>query len=700
MEKKELLEDYNRINRERLKLIKENNMLNQAYHDVLYSKAGFALRGFRKAERILIAKPKDAIKKALKRDKIRNNNLHSYISGSYQDNKSFFSNTDIKALAFYLPQYHVNPENDKWWGKGFMEWTNTKKAQPRYPGHYEPREPHDDFGYYELTNKDIFAKQIKLAKEHRIYGFCFYYYWFSGKRLLQKPGDIYLENKDLDFPFCLCWANGNWTRRWDGLDKEVLMEQKYRDDDAKNFIKDIKKYLEDERYIRVDGKPVILVYNPKEIPDYRKTIADWRETARKIGIGEIEVWSYRSLNDDDLTNLEFVDAEFDFAPNTFSLEIMDESHGGFVGNYEKVVDYLCDSFVYEYHHSLKPYYYSVTMDWDNSPRRAEGYFGFANYSPENFYRWTRRVVNKTRKANPEDRRFMFVNAWNEWAEGTYLEPDKKYGYLNINTFTKALLDLPLDDSVKVLNSKSEQAKTTGKIALQIHAFYTDVLEEAFERLKNFPYKLDLYISTDTAEKKKEIEELIKKSKLPIGKATVAVIENRGRDVYPFIAQMSKVYQKYDFVGHIHTKKSVENIFGNEWREYLYNGLIGTKDSVRRVFKLFEDEKVGIVFPAYYELLPPRIGMGSNLNSTNQLLERLGLKKVNKSDNVTFPAGSMFWARTEAIKDLFELGLTIKDFQEEQGQIDGTTAHALERVFGILPQQKGYDAVEYVEIPKR
>jgi lipopolysaccharide biosynthesis protein len=181
---------------------------------------------------------------------------------------------------------------------------------------------------------------------------------------------------------------------------------------------------------------------------------------------------------------------------------------------------------------------------------------------------------------------------------------------------------------------------------------------------------------------------------------VTVIENRGRDIYPFIAQMSKVYQKYDFVGHIHTKKSVENIFGNEWREYLYDGLIGAKDSVRRVFKLFEDEKVGIVFPAYYELLPPRIGMGSNLNSTNQLLERLGLKKVNKSDNVTFPAGSMFWARTEAIKDLFELGLTIKDFQEEQGQIDGTTAHALERVFGILPQQKGYDAVEYVEIPKR
>ena len=165
---------------------------------------------------------------------------HSYkeykaYTSNYQDNIDFSKyNTDIKTLAFYLPQYHTFKENDEWWGKGFMEWTNTKKAKPRFVGHYQPRTPHKDFGYYTLDNVTTIKKQVKLAKEHKLYGFIFYYYWFSGKRLMEKPVDLFLNDKSIDFPFCLCWANENWTRTWDGLNENILIKQDYKKDDYKN----------------------------------------------------------------------------------------------------------------------------------------------------------------------------------------------------------------------------------------------------------------------------------------------------------------------------------------------------------------------------------------------------------------------------------------------------------------------------------
>ncbi len=697
MDKKGLLKEYNRLNRERLQLLEDNLRLFQSYDAIVNSKAGLILRGFRKAEDVFLIKPMRSLKKSFGRT--RECEKPSYAAGAYEGNETYDLTTDIKALAFYLPQFHTFPENDEWWGKGFMEWTNTRKAQPRFIGHYQPREPHDDFGYYELTNKEILKKQINLAKEHHVYGFCFYYYWFSGKKLMEKPIDILLKNKDLDFPFCLCWANENWTRRWDGLNNEVLIEQKYEKRDPEIFIKDMKKYLVDKRYIRVDDKPVILVYNPKEIPNFEETVASWRRTAREIGIGEIEIWSYRSLFDDDFSNCDFVDAEFDFAPKTFPVEILDSNHGGNVVDYGKLVDFVRDKYIYENHHSLKPFYYSVTMDWDNSPRRADGFFSFANYSPESFYKWTRRVIKNTRMDNPADTRFMFVNAWNEWAEGTYLEPDKKYGYLNINTFTKALLDIPFDKSVLALTNGSEKADERKRIALQIHVFYIDVFDEILSEIKRFPFKLDLYISTDSNEKSAEITKLLKNHKIKTGEVVVEVVENRGRDIYPFLKQLSGVYKNYDYVGHIHTKKSVENVFGDNWRKYLFNALLGTDNNARRVLGLFKNEKAGIVFPANYESVLHQINIGSNKKELNRLLKKMGLKKVTDHEEILFPAGAMFWARAEAIGKIFDLGLTEKDFPEEAGQTDGTIAHAIERLFGIVPSRLGYDVVQYIDLAK-
>lgn len=369
----------------------------------------------------------------------------------YEDNIDFSKlkqKPEVKALAFYLPQFHTFPENDRWWGKGFTEWTNTKKAKPRFGGEYQPREPHDDIGYYVLDNTTTIKKQVELAKQHGIYGFCFYYYWFSGKRLMEKPVDLFLDDKSIDFPFCLCWANGNFTKAWDGLNKDVLMRQEYKKNDPKKFVADIKKYLMDDRYIRIDGKPLILVYDPVPITGFEDVVNEWRKTARELGIGEILIWSKNILIDHDYKNADFVDGEFDFAPtgdgdilrNSAAIE-MNEKHLLF--DYSKYVDALINT-VYHEHTPVKPFYYSCTTGWDNSPRRKNAFFAFSNYSPEKFYDWIRALINEAERRLPEDRRFILINAWNEWAEGTYLEPDKKYGYTNINAVAKALYGLPYD----------------------------------------------------------------------------------------------------------------------------------------------------------------------------------------------------------------------------------------------------------------
>lgn len=632
--------------------------------------------------------------------------IHSTYNSHYEDNFDFSKlgyKPEVKALAFYLPQFHTFPENDRWWGKGFMEWTNTKKAKPDYDGHYEPREPHDDIGYYTLDNVETIKKQVELAKQHGIYGFCFYYYWFSGKRLMEKPVDLFLKDKSIDFPFCLCWANENWTRRWDGKDKEVLIEQKYEKDDPRKFILDMKKYLKDSRYIRIDGKPLILVYEPNSIPDFGNVVKEWREVARKEKIGEILVWSKNKTYDHDFENADFVDAEFDFAPtghvHFLPGTIIDSRDGRDIVDYSKLVDNARNKRIYYEHTPVKPFYYSCTMGWDNSPRK-KNYFSFGEYSPERFYDWLKLIIEETKRRFSEDKRYIFINAWNEWAEGTYLEPDKKYGYTNINTAAKAIYGLPYNaERTVVLDKKSPSKKSCDKeVAVQAHVYYLDVFEDLLDELVKIPYTFDLYLSTDNEDKKQEIQKMLKKKKINCKNLKIEVIKNIGRDVYPLLKQLSSNYKKYDIIGHFHTKKTKTEYLGDLWREHIYDNLLGSSVNIREIFALFDNEKVGLIMPTDYFAIPHDLDWGgkSNLSIANDLLKKMGLASVSDvKERLEFPVGNMFWARTEAIKDLFELGLKEKDFPKESGQVNGTIAHAIERLFGVVPAQKGYEVLEVV-----
>jgi len=345
----------------------------------------------------------------------------------------------VKAICFYLPQFHAIPENDVWWGDGFTEWTNVQPSQPQFIGHYQPHIP-IDMGYYNLLDNNVQRRQVELAKLYGIEGFCFYFYWFGGKRLLEKPLRNYLEDPRLNLPFCLCWANENWSRRWDGQDSEILMAQDHSPNDDYEFIKYVASYMEDSRYIRIDGKPLLLVYRPSLLPSAQETAGRWRQWCRTNGIGEIYLAYTQSFEKTNPRDYGF-DAAIEFPPNnsappdiTDTVKLYAESFQGKVYDWRVFVERSENYSTVDY-----KLFRSVCPSWDNTPRRKKNGTVFYNSEPLLYERWLKNAIDDTvaHQSNPEER-LIFINAWNEWAEGAHLEPDAKYGYAWLQATRNAL----------------------------------------------------------------------------------------------------------------------------------------------------------------------------------------------------------------------------------------------------------------------
>ena len=336
----------------------------------------------------------------------------------------------VRAICFYLPQFHAIPENDEWWGKGFTEWTNVKPAKPQFEGHYQPHVPDDFLGYYNLLEKETQRKQIELAKQYGIEGFCYYLYWFSGQRLLEQPLDNMLADKTLDLPFCVCWANENWSRRWDGLDNDLLMVQDYSPEDDIAFIENTSKYLKDERYIKINGKPLLMIYRPNLFPDMKATAKRWRKWCRENGVGEIYLAYPQSFESVPPEEYDF-DAAVEFPPNKSNPPNITEFQTPIVEDFQSTV-YDWRVFV-ERSKSYKDVDYTLfrglTPSWDNTARKKNKGTVFQNSCPKLFEQNAVDAFNEAkRSSNTKDEQIVFINAWNEWAEGAHLEPDQKYGY--------------------------------------------------------------------------------------------------------------------------------------------------------------------------------------------------------------------------------------------------------------------------------
>jgi len=334
-----------------------------------------------------------------------------------------------KAIAFYLPQFHTFDENEAWWGKGFTEWTNVTKAVPQFLGHHQPQLP-ADLGFYDLRVPEVLKRQVEMARQYGLHGFAFHYYWFAGKRLMEKPLDLYLAQDDIDFPFCLCWANENWTRRWDGRDGEVLISQVHGPENDLAFIQDLEPYLRDRRYIRVDGRPLLIVYRPSILPDPAATLRRWREHCRAVGIGELFI-AMVQFDTEDPREHGF-DAAMEFPPHKLArgfepindtLDIVNPSYQGTVLHYQSIVE------------SAKtwpdqgfPLIRTVFPGWDNEARRPGKGYTFAFATPARYREWLDFAVGYAERHPVAGERIVMVNAWNEWAEGAKLEPDRRYGH--------------------------------------------------------------------------------------------------------------------------------------------------------------------------------------------------------------------------------------------------------------------------------
>lgn len=363
-----------------------------------------------------------------------------------------YSMVKKRAIAFYLPQYHPFNENDEWWGKGFTEWRNVVKAKPLYRGHYQPHLP-ADLGFYDLRIPEVREQQAEMAKKYGVSGFCYYHYWFNGHQLMERPLKEVLASGKPDFPFMICWANENWTRAWDGGEKQILISQNHSEEDDRIHI----RYLLDEvfcapQYIKVDGKPVFLIYRSTLFPNMKETIRIWREEAALKGLGlylcrveTTEQYGKKYLQDG-------FDAAVEFQPSTHQMREFIKNRNPLKKifyninrhlfntcekrkvDYSGYVDYSSKSPIPDY--KMFP---GVTPMWDNTARRKERMFILDKSTPEKYGEWLKSVVDKFVPFSEEEN-FIFINAWNEWAEGNHLEPDQKWGFRYLEETRKALDD--------------------------------------------------------------------------------------------------------------------------------------------------------------------------------------------------------------------------------------------------------------------
>lgn len=346
-----------------------------------------------------------------------------------------------RVLAFHLTQFHAIPENDAWWGEGFTEWTQLARGQPRFEGHYQPRIP-ERLGFYDLTDPDVLRAQAALARAAGVAGFVFYTYEFGGKRLLEAPLELFLGLPDIDIGFCLMWANENWTRRWDGAEDEVLIAQDYDEAGEARRCAEFARHFRDPRYVRLEGRPLLMVYRAGLIPNAAATMARWRRLYAALGETPVFVMA-QTFDDLDPRALGF-DAAVEFPPHKLTrglpqiydaLEIHDEGFEADVFAYDDLVAASLSEPAPEY-----PLIKTAVPSWDNDARRQGKGLTLVGSTPGKYERWLSALVERARPAFGE--KIVCVNAWNEWSEGAYLEPDVHFGAAYLNATLRAVYGLP------------------------------------------------------------------------------------------------------------------------------------------------------------------------------------------------------------------------------------------------------------------
>jgi len=573
-------------------------------------------------------------------------------------------------VAFYLPQFHPIPENDAWWGEGFTEWHNVTRALPQFEGHAQPRLP-AELGFYDLRLPAVMRRQMQLAREYGIGAFCSYFYWFGGKSLLEDPLRQWLADPTLDLPLCLCWANENWSRQWDGRADDILIGQQHSAADDLAFIAHVAHYLADPRYLRVDGKPLLLVYRPGLLPDARVTAGRWRDWCRANGVGDIHLAYVQSFDRVDPRAIGF-DAAVEFPPNDTTLtpitarqRLINPGYAGSVFDWRELARASMTQREPGY-----PRYPGVNPAWDNEPRRSARGRVFAHASPRGYRDWLRQAI-ATARQRFASQPLVFINAWNEWAEGAVLEPDARLGHAWLQATRDALGDaLPADR----------------RPCAVLHVWYLDVLDEMATALAASGQPWRIVITTPH-----ELADAVNARCRKLGlDAAIEAFDNHGRDILPFLHVANRLLDEgVDVVLKLHTKRSVHRRDGEQWRNELFQRLADPARATTVLAAFRDRPTLGM---AYAEGHRQRLDYfwGANRDNVCALAARLGIPEPQPEQD-SFVAGSMFWVRLAALRPLLDAHLDVSAFEPEASQVDGTLAHAIERIFLPCIGAAGFDS---------
>lgn len=567
---------------------------------------------------------------------------------------------DIKAIAIYYPSINLNIIKNK------------KPIDIKYD---QPRTRSTNITQNINKNLNIIKNQIQLAKSHGIYGFAISYNGSSGKNEMDDIFDIF-NNNEINFHFFLTLEDDNYKKLMEDINNQELKEEFFET----NF-KNIKKFIMLPNYIKINKMPALGIYITSDISITSKVISIFQKYSLEYGIGQLMIFGF--LNE--FTNITKIE---DFQKlESFKLVLMFPQKK--YKNEDKIKNQYFSFYNYLLYEHIKlnnetrinNYYRCSILGYHDSQ------FIFNDFSPEIFYILNKIIINYTKHYFNNSNQIFFINSWNNWNKGSYLEPDEKYGYASLNSLSKSIYNLSYINIItfKILNEKCI-------LAVHVHIYYEELIGEIIEKTNNIPIKFDLFISTDSTFKKEFIIKKIK-NRTKANYHEIKIFKNKGRDVLPFILQIKNVIRNYKYICHLHTKKSVHCALGDEWRSYLFNNLLGSTQIVSEILSDFEmSDNLGIIFPEiFYKIL---LSLGKNLIykfhllSMNYLIRKInpGYKIIEKKSD--FPVGNMFWARTIAIHQIFEENIE-KKFTKEKGQIDFTIMHSIERIWVYIAKLNGY-----------
>lgn len=605
------------------------------------------------------------------------NKLEDY---QYENNIDYsLYSTKIKSIAIYFPNCHLDY---------YLKLISSSKQENISNKPLKYYEKIKDYENKEIISEDkpilwndyyeynFISKQIKLAKTHGIYGFGIYIYWFSGNYFFDKYINQFLENASIDFHYLFIFNNKNIENKYN---KNLIIKQ-YNKLFPERLIIKFKSYFLDERYVKIELKPVICIDDYLRKKEMLKSIIlSWRKYAQKYGIGELFIIvSLKNKNYEEIINFKDIfNAGYELLPNYL---LNDNLLVNFIDNLTFFSGLIYKDINFTEYYQF-PVFRGSTLE---NEIKIKNHTIFRDYYPEHFYVMNKMLINWTKLYHNEYDNLLFINAWNNYKNGAYLEPNPQFGYGSINSISKALFNLSFINQTYNLSN----LQINNLVVVQVHIFYPDLINEIIDCTNNIPVNFDLYITTTTRQNRVDIEKNIKRYSRA-NNYNIKIVENKGRDIYPLLIQMRKVWHKYKYLCHIHTKKSMHDPnYGYSWRHYLYKNILGSDELISNILTNFENnEKLGFIFPdTFYEAKVHALKLNEPLiDSMNYLLNKLfnGYKIGSVLD---FPAGDMFWAKFKAIYQIFIIDFS-QDICEEGKPL--TILYALERIWLYIVKLNGY-----------